>query len=73
MVHHRSTGAKELESALSHLWKDCGKWTWAPLLLTAPKIHQEVGTIAEEAALKVPIHPEDVEENVDEVQKVGED
>ena len=73
MVHHRSTGAKELESALGHLWKDCGERTWAPLLLIAPKIHQEVGTIAEEVALQVPIHPEDVEENVDEVQKVGED
>ena len=73
MVHHRSTGAKELESALGHLWKDCGKRAWAQLLLIAPKIHQEVGTIAEEAALQVPIHPEDVEENVDEVQKVGED
>ena len=73
MVHHRSTGAKELESALGHLREDCGERTWAPLLLIAPKIHQEVGTVAEEAPLQVPIHPEDVEENVDEVQKVGED
>ena len=73
MVHHCSTGAKELERALRHLREDCGERTWAPLLLIAPKIHQEVGTIAEEAALQVPIHPEDVEENVDEVQKVGED
>lgn len=73
MVHHRSTGAKELESALGHLREDCGERTWAPLLLIAPKIHQEVGTVAEKAALQVPIHPEDVEENVDEVQKVGED
>ena len=73
MVHHRSTGAKELESALGHLREDCGERTWAPLLLIAPKIHQEVGTIAKEPALQVPIHPEDVEENVDEVQKVGED
>ena len=73
VVHHRSTGAKELESALGHLWEDCGERAWAQLLLIAPKIHQEVGTIAEEPALQVPIHPEDVEENVDEVQKVGED
>ena len=73
MVHHRSTGAKEFESTLGHLREDCGERTWAPLLLIAPKIHQEVGTIAEEAALQVPIYPEDVEENVDEVQKVGED
>ena len=73
MIHHRSTWAKKLESALGHLWEDCGEGTWAQLLLIAPKIHQEVGTIAEEVALQVPIHPEDVEENVDEVQKVGED
>ena len=73
MVHDCSTGTKKLKGALGHLGEDGGEGAEVPLLSTTPLVHEEVGTITQEPSLQVPIHSNDVEDNVDEVQKVRED
>ena len=67
MVHNSSTGTKKLKGALGHLGEDGSEGTKAPLLSSTPLVHKEVGTIIQEPSLQVPIHSNDVEDNVDEV------